>query len=141
MKKDVLISIRGTQNVDGEKDVVELLTMGRFYKRKGIYYITYNESEATGFEGSKTMVKVDERVVTMRRFGDTQSQLVVEKGVRHQCHYDMGVGSLTVGVSGDQIVSTLGEHGGELLFRYSLDVNTSLTSENEVYINIRECGN
>ena len=51
MKKDVMISIKGIQKSEGDRDEVELMTFGNFYKRNNNYYITYDESEATGFQG------------------------------------------------------------------------------------------
>ncbi len=72
----------------------------------------------------------------MLRSGAARSQLIIERGVRHQCLYGTGAGDLMIGVSGDEIVSRLTEDGGELEFKYSLYINTSLTSENEVYISV-----
>ena len=141
MKKEVLISIKGTQLVDGEKDQVELLTTGSYYRRGGHYYIAYDESEVTGFEGSHTVLKVEEdKRVTMLRSGSVQSHLIVENGVRHQCNYQVGGHSLIIGVSGASIVSSLTDQGGDLAFKYSLDINTTLTSENEIRIQVTECG-
>lgn len=140
MKKDVMITIKGIQRSDGDKDVVELFTMGRFYRKNGSYYISYDESEATGFEGAKTTLKVEQdNRVTMFRSGSMRSQLIIERGVRHQCNYDTGYGSFTIGVLGDKIVSSLTDEGGDIEFQYSLDVNTSLASENEVHINVKQC--
>ena len=48
MKKDVLITIKGTQRVGGESDVIEMMTTGRFYRKNKLYYISYEETEATG---------------------------------------------------------------------------------------------
>lgn len=141
MKKDVMIQIKGIQRVDGELDSVELLTCGRFYRKNDSYYLSYEESETTGFEGCRTTLRVDaEERVTMRRAGRTNSQLVVEKGCRHQCHYDTGFGPLVVGVSGERIKSTLSDKGGELEFSYSMDINAALASENRVIISVKECG-
>ncbi len=139
MKKDVLIEIKGVYKQDGDEDQVELFTTGSYYKRNGHYYIAYDESEATGFDGTHTVFKVeDSDRVTLQRTGSSKSQLIVERGVRHQCHYDTGYGPMMIGVSGDRVVSTLGEHGGQLEFAYSLDVNTLLASENSVYVSVRE---
>ena len=38
------------------------------------------------------------------------------------------------GVSGSRIAADLDEQGGTLEFHYSLDVNTALVSENDVYV-------
>lgn len=140
MRKKVLINIKGIQYYDDDKDVVELMTVGRFYRKNGSYYISYDESEATGFEGSKTTLKVeqDSGRVTMLRSGAIKSQLIIEKGTRHQCHYDTGYGPMIMGVWGNRIQSTLGDDGGDLDFKYTLDFNASMASENEVFINVRE---
>lgn len=140
MKKDVLISIRGTVTSEGSApDVIELITAGRYYSKDGSYYISYKESEATGFEGVTTTLKVDgENSVTLIRNGRHSSRLYLEKGRRHLCHYDTGMGQLMVGVSGCRILSKLDDLGGELSFYYSLDVNSSLISENEVNVNVKE---
>ena len=139
MKKDVLISIRGVQLVDGEKECIELLTTGRYYKKNGSYYLSYLETEATGMEGIRTTLHIeDSKRVTMLRSGRAKSQLIIEKGCRHQCHYDTGYGSIMVGVLGDRIDSRLSDEGGVLDFSYSLDINTALASENRVTITVRD---
>ena len=43
-----------------------------------------------------------------------------------------------IGVDAKAVRSTLGEDGGDLYFSYTLDVNSSFLSENEVFINIKE---
>lgn len=142
VKKDVLINIKGVYDTEDDRDVVEIFTTGTYYKRGGTYFICYDDTEATGFNGSKTTLAVDSRNrVTLERSGQSPTQLIVERGVRHQCHYDMGFGDLMIGVSGSSVKSSLGETGGNLEIKYSLDVNSMLASENEMYINVKESGN
>ncbi|MBP0963419.1 MAG: DUF1934 domain-containing protein [Oscillospiraceae bacterium] len=138
--KEFLLTIVGTQADEEEKDEVELFTTGNFYRTDHSWCIAYDESEATGFEGNRTVVELEDDLgrVTMNRLGNTASQLIIEKGVRHQCTYNTGYGSMIIGVSGDYIHSSLTEKGGELSFGYSLDVNTSLVSENTVTITVRQ---
>lgn len=59
MKKDVIIEIRGVYRQEGDEDEIELFTTGSYYKRNGNYFIAYDESEATGFEGTRTLLKVE----------------------------------------------------------------------------------
>ena len=68
-------------------------------------YITYKETDATGYAGCTTTVKAEEngRRVSMLRFGPVPGQLIVEKGVRHICHYETGQGSLSLGLTADEI--------------------------------------
>jgi len=115
------------------------ITAGRYYNKEGSYFISYKESETTGFEGVTTTLKVEgDSCVTLTRSGVSNSSLVLEKGRRHLCHYDTGFGDLMVGVSGCRINSRLDDGGGELTFNYSLDINSSLVSQNEVYISVKE---
>ena len=141
MKKDVLINIKGIYQVDDDRDEIELFTTGQYYKKNGEYYICYDETEATGFEGSRTTLRVNPDRVVMQRTGASISQLIVELGVRHQCHYDIGMGDMMIGVLGNKVKSTLDEKGGHLIIKYSLDVNSLLASENEMYINVKESAN
>ena len=80
-------------------------------------------AEATGYAGCTTTVKLssDARMVVMTRFGKVPSQLVIEKGVRHICHYETGFGSVSLGVAADEIAPELSEAGGRLRFSYTLD--------------------
>lgn len=142
MKKDALITIRGTQIVDGEQDTVELTTTGCFYRKNETYYVTYLETELSGFEGQKTTLKLENtRRVSMIRHGGADSSLVVEQGVRHQCCYDTGYGTMFIGVSGRNIENDITDDGGSIHFQYSLDINTALTSINDVYVTVKTCDN
>lgn len=138
MKKDVFITIKGVQRINEEKDTTELFTNGSFYKKNNHYYITYDESGATGFENSKTTLKVEgNNKVTLIRSGVSRSHLVIQKGSRNVGIYGTVAGELAIGVNAKVIDSKLDENGGDLFFSYSLDVNSSLLSENEIKISVK----
>lgn len=143
MNEDYFIQIDGRMEQDGASDQVQLMTRGSFLKKNGSFFISYKESETTGYEGCTTTVKVaqDGRRVAMLRFGPAASQLIIEKGVRHLCHYDTGVGALTLGVAADEIDSRLSDEGGEVAFSYTLDADqTAILSKNLVRITVRRAG-
>lgn len=123
MQDNYLITIRGTMQQNGEEDSVELMTRGKFTQRGSAFYIVYEETEATGYAGCTTTVKasLDGQQVVMTRFGKMPSQLVIEKGIRHICHYETGYGSISLGVAADVIEHDLAETGGRLKFSYTLD--------------------
>lgn len=140
MNEDFLIRIDGRMEQQGESDQVELMTLGSFVQRGGSFYITYKESETTGYKGCTTTVKAaeDSSKVSMLRFGPAASQLVVEKGVRHLCHYETGHGSLTLGVAADEINNRLDAEGGTLSFSYTLDSDQDvILSRNLVTITVK----
>ena len=140
MKKNVMISIKGIQKTGESSDTIELLTVGNMYRKKDSYFISYQESAATGYEGCTTVVKVDKPFrVSMMRYGNNRATLMIEKGVRHLCRYGSDYGDITVGIFANKVDSSLSDKGGDLNFSYTLDINSSFASENEVYINVKEC--
>ena len=139
MEENYLITIKGTMEQRGDTDTVELMTRGSLVHKDGAYYIVYKETETTGYEGCTTTVKVaeDARKVSMLRFGKQSSQLIIEKGTRHLCHYETGYGALTLGVAADEICHTLTEEGGEARFSYTLDAgNEEFLSRNQVAVTV-----
>ncbi|WP_294497440.1 DUF1934 domain-containing protein [uncultured Gemmiger sp.] len=123
MDEKYLITIKGTMEQGGHSETVELMTHGAFLKRDGNFFIMYKETEATGYAGCTTTVKVGEdgRRVAMLRYGKAPSQLIIEKGTRHLCHYETGYGAISLGVAADVIEPELDESGGRVKFSYTLD--------------------
>ena len=138
MKKDVLITIKGTQQVEEESDSTELFTIGTFDKIKNKVYITYEESETTGFQDCRTTLKIDgDQSVTMLRSGTSRSQLVIERGKRNVGYYGFPEGDLIIGVTAREIRANFGEDGGSLYCRYDLDINAAVMSKNELYVDVK----
>ena len=136
MKKDVIITIRGLQSFeDADNDSVELVTSGRFYEKGGNYYVSYKESELTGLGDTTTTVKIE---VTVMRFGELQTHMIFEAGQKHISYYDMGFGSLTVGVSTRSIDKKLSESGGHMKIDYAMEINNAVAGESALLMDIRE---
>ena len=138
MNYNCLICIDGTLDQQGEQERIQLKTRGSFLRRGNSFFIAYEETEATGYAGCTTTVKVaaDESRVAMLRFGPASSQLIIEKGVRHVCHYETGVGALTLGVAADEIRCLLTDAGGQAFFSYTLDDGTQELSRNLVEVTV-----
>lgn len=141
IREDYLIKVVGSQEGDdGQKDTVSLVTKGEFTHKDHSYYITYKETDTTGYAGCTTTVKAEENGsrVSMLRFGPVPGQLIVEKGVRHICHYETGQGSLSLGLTADEIICNLNEEGGTLQYSYLLDISDETLSHNAVTITVRK---
>lgn len=141
-KKDYLICVTGIQEVDGEKDQIELTTVGSYITKNGHTYIGYKEyDDDNPAVSSNNLVKVESNSkVTIIRNGDNQTRLILEKGKRHQCHYRTVMGDLMIGVFADTINNRLNEKGGKLHVKYYLDFNNEFVSNNEFYIDVKEKG-
>jgi len=134
-----LITINGVQSYDGEEDSVSLSTVGEFRRENDCFFISYNESAATGFDGDVTSLEIEsDKKVTMHRRGISNTQLIIERDRRHLSHYLTGYGGAMVGIKAEVIDNRLHDSGGELQLRYSLDVNASLLSQNRLSITVKE---
>ncbi len=141
MKKDVIITIRGLQNFeDADNDSIELVTSGRFYEKNGNYYISYKESELTGLGNTTTTVKIEKNKVTVIRFGDLETHMIFEEGQKHISYYDMGFGSLTVGISTKSIDKSFSELGGKMKIDYAMEINNAVAGESALCMDIRTVG-
>lgn len=138
MKKNVNINIKSTTTVDGESDVIELFTLGTLSKYKNQLRVSYEESEATGFQGSTVTLDISDKIVTMTRKGTANSTLIIDTEKKHHCHYGTPYGDFLIGVQTDEISNSMTDNGGEIYFKYTLDINSSLMSSNEMTITVTE---
>lgn len=140
MEKSVIISVTGRQNlVNEEGGILELVTEGKYYKEDNAYYITYNESEVTGLEGTTTTVKVADDVITLVRAGSVNSQFVFQKGTRHVFHYDTIHGAFTIGVMANNVSIKMDDNGGDLSVDYQIEIENT-TGYNDFSMSVREAG-
>lgn len=77
-------------------------------------------------------------MVTITRKGAMSSQLMLEKGKRHQCLYQTPAGDLMIGVFTKTMNNSLSKKGGTLEVSYTLDFNNDLVSENKFKITVEE---
>ena len=138
MKKDVYISITGSQDYDGEKDRMEMTTAGKFYDKDGKFYISYAEGELTGLEKCNTTLKISpDGTVTMMRHGHTNTHMIFEKGKCHIGHYETPYGDFTISVTANDINVSLDENGGNIDIDYMMDINNVARSRNGLSLSVR----
>ncbi len=141
MNKDVIISVKGKQiSGDEEPNTLELITEGKYYKDEEGYYVTYNESEVTGMDGTTTTIKVSDGIVTLMRVGSVNSQFVFQKGRKHISYYDTSYGVFTIGVFANKVNVSMNDCGGEISVDYHIEIDNSKTGYNDFYMSIREAG-
>ena len=131
-KKNVLISLVSIESDGENKNRIELMTEGTLRYEDDFYEISYEESEMTGLEGTTTTVRVENgRTVMLDRTGTTTSDLVIELGKKHYCHYNTPYGSCTVGVQAKKVESDMNVNGGSLAAVYTLEINAKSAEDLE----------
>lgn len=139
MEKDVIISIRGTQEYSGtDPDTMELVTEGKLAVQDGALCLSYEESELTGMEGTTTVFQVEPEKVTLLRLGSVQSEMVFEEGRRHMSLYSTPYGNMEIGVRARRLNSTLELTGGRLEIDYDIEINHMLAGQSLFRIDVRE---
>ena len=138
-KNPYMISIVGEQKVEGQDDHIEVITEGKYMMKNGHFLINYKEyDEDLPDKFFNNLVKVENETVTISRKGPLSSQLILEKGKRHQCMYQTIAGTLSIGVFTKTLNNNLNENGGSLEVIYTLDFNSDLVSENRFKIDIEK---
>ena len=139
MSKDVMIHIKGVYTVENDQTTAELFTEGKMYKKNNHTYLTYQESEITGYEGCTTTLKIeDQGRVTMTRNGSTSSHLVLQPGIRNIGRYTVYGNPMEIGVFAENLEWKLTDDSASLHMAYTLDMNSILMSENELFIDVSQ---
>ena len=137
--RDVIISITGVQHdSSGQKDAVELVTAGKYGFADGESRFTYEESDLTGLEGTRTTFTISPMGVVLRREGSLNSQMVFQEGKKDFFLYETPFGSATMGVDTRRIDARLDEHGGTMELDYDIDFNHAPVGRNQFKINVKE---
>jgi uncharacterized beta-barrel protein YwiB (DUF1934 family) len=142
MNKDVIISVTGNRNSQGDENFrMELVTEGKYYRQGDKYYVTYDESEVTGMKGTTTTIEVSGGTITLTRSGSVNSRFVFEKGQKHISYYDTAYGAFTVGIMACDVFIDIDDNGGSILVDYSVEIDNSNTGRSDFCMWIREARN
>lgn len=135
---DVLITIKSTQRNGEISDVTEVITEGRYILTSTGCEMFYTETEATGFEGSQTIVRVvPDKRLEMMRSGTANTELLIETGRKNYCRYGTPYGEVTVGAIAKKVDADLKENGCFVTAEYTMDINSELLGEYTLEISVK----
>lgn len=138
MNKEVLVSISGLQFVEDNKDAIEMITVGDYYKKNGKHYLMFEEIQE-GFEGTtKNMIKFNEHMVDITKKGITNVHMVFEEKQKNMTYYDTPFGNLLIGLSTNNIDIEEEESAINIKIDYSLDINYEFVSDCKISISVKE---
>lgn len=138
MKKEVVLSLRGTQTYDGqEPDVIELVTEGTMEFCDGGWNISYEESELTGLAGVTTTFRVEPGRVSLTRTGNLRSEMIFEKDVPHDSLYQMPFGAMMITVCAKYLFFDILPDGGVIDLLYSIEIENNAAGTVDYHLDIR----
>lgn len=136
--KDVIITMLSSVKGPMGEDSTELITDGSYTKNQWGCVFAYSESDATGYDGSETVVSVcpGERLELVRT-GNASTELLIETDERNYCTYRTPFGEMTISTLAKRVEADLGEDWAEIAADYVLDINSVSAGEYSLKISIR----
>lgn len=139
MMKDVWISISNRQSVGQEEDNTMLFdTAGYYFFDDGVGVLSYQESELTGLEGTRTSVMVMPDQVVVDRDGMLTGRMVFREGMRDSYPYNTPYGQVMLGIDTRSIRHNFNENGGDVEIDYVTDLAHAYVSRNKFRISVKE---
>ncbi|XZH05259.1 DUF1934 domain-containing protein [Clostridium perfringens] len=119
MSKKAIISICSTQDI-GEKEKIEVVTVGEFSINGEEFIATYDETEISGMEGTKTTLKIKGDKVVLHREGTTSTKMEFQKDNTQVALYNTPYGMLELKTSTKELDLDVNEKGGNISIKYHL---------------------
>jgi uncharacterized beta-barrel protein YwiB (DUF1934 family) len=140
VEPNVLLTIEGQQWNDDEKpQAIRLTTEGRLYRKDPAWFVVYDESSATGLEGTQTTMQVaDDGSVSLIRTGSHGMRLTFLAGNRHITRMETPFGDLDVEVYTSLVQTRISEKGGYIHLGYSIDLNKRERMNTRLNVKIKQ---
>jgi uncharacterized beta-barrel protein YwiB (DUF1934 family) len=135
-ENNALITLKGGQQICGQRESYEIVTVGAYQKDGENYTVVYEGSELTGYEGATTRLEVSPTAVSMLRFGAGASQMFFETGSKFIGRYNTPFGDFDVGVFTNSMDVNLNENGGDVRLEYLIDLNHQGPVQNDLTVHI-----
>ena len=119
MSKKAIISICSTQDI-GEKEKIEVVTVGEFSMEGDEFVATYDETEISGMEGTKTTLRIKGDKVILHREGTTSTKMEFKKDNTQVALYNTPYGMLELRTSTKELELDVDEKGGNISIKYHL---------------------
>ncbi len=139
--KDVIISINSLFSFEeGEEQQMEFTTDGYYFYEDEVGCLSYEETEVTGLEGTRTSLFVMPDQVVVDREGTVTSRMVFKEGLKSAFQYATPFGNANMGINTRRITRNMDGSGGSVEIDYVVDMEHVVASRNKFSITVRELG-
>ncbi len=129
MTRDIWLAINGIQMVEGQKETVETVSKGNYFKKNETHYILYEEEIEDNKGISRNTIKITPTSMEMIRRGAARTHMIFEPGKEIITGYQTSIGELLLGISTDKLEVIEKEELIEANVRYSLSINHEYISD------------
>ncbi len=137
IEDNAIIKVKSKQITPGDKEVIEFITEGRFYKRGSRFFVFYRENEQMGMANCTVMLIIDDNSIVMRRKGEFELKLTYSEGKSESVIYYLPYGMINMTQTTQMVRSNINNNGGKIELVYTMDID-GRKQRNELEINIEK---
>lgn len=124
------------------EDEIEIMTEGNLYQKDNATYITYEEPEWTGFENDRTVIKLADGVLSIKRYGgeaEGHMDLTLQEGVKYITSYIVPMARFEIEVYTHELGGELTDEGlGRIYADYNVRFADLGKMRNKLQIDITD---
>ena len=132
-----MISIRGAQIQESDREQIELITTGDYFLKNGKHYILYDEVQEGNEEVIKNTIKVFPDSMKITKRGAVSTDMSFEKHQKKMTCYSTPFGDMMVGIHTNEITVEEEEELLQITVDYSLDINYEHVAECNIVLSVR----
>ncbi len=134
MTEERLLKIKDVSTDGVDTDTVEMETTCRYYGDDVNYTIEFDEIFAEDMKSHTVLRVKDGKCAHLLRRGSVNTELIIEKGVRHNCAYSTPYGELMVGITATDFESRKQGTLLRLRMNYTVDFYGDINQTKEMTI-------
>lgn len=119
--------------IDGTTDTITEEAYGGYTSKNDKIYIRYKTEDGK----SSTLIKIDEKAVTISRRGENASVMTYEKDRKTEFEYHTPYGTIPMEINTEKLVRAFSENGGRLRICYTIRVAED-KYKNDITIDVTE---
>ncbi len=139
MNRDVMISVRGLQVLDGLTDGdIETLQKGQYYFRGGSHFLIYDEYMEGFSQPVKNILRFKDKEASLVKRGLVNVQMLFEEGKKTLTQYHTPFGVIMVGLDTRKIRWREDAAGLHLRVSYVLEANYQYVADCRIRVDAKE---
>ena len=137
MKKDVIITIRGTQTTpQGEPETIELTTDAELMREGETVILRYQESPLTGLAGTTTTFRIRPDRTILERTGAVESSMEFVEGQSSDSLYRIEGGALLLRVYARRMRMHFEDDSGWFDLSYGIEIENTPSGTIDYHITV-----
>ncbi len=139
MNRDVMISVRGIQILNGLTDGdIETVQKGKYYFREGSHFLIYDEYMEGFQQPVKNILRFHEKEVSVVKRGLVNVQMLFEEGKKTLTQYHTPFGAIMVGLDTRKVRWREESDSLHLRVSYVLEANYQYIADCRIRVDVKE---